>query len=76
MRMEDRSPELKKAIGLAGGLPKLARIAGVTVSTLCEWTRVPTRHVIKIERALNGAITRHEMRPDVFGEEPKNLDRF
>ena len=33
--------------------------------------RITAEMAIKIERATNGEVTRHELRPDLYPEEPK-----
>lgn len=65
--MSDRHPSVRKLIGLAGGITPLAEKVGVTQSTVSAWVRVPTKHVLRIEELFPGEITRHEMRPDLFG---------
>lgn len=44
----------------------LAREIGVTPPAIFQWTRVPAERVLEIER-LTG-VSRHELRPDVYGE--------
>lgn len=62
---------IKKACAVAGGVTALARLLNVTVPTVSEWTRarrpVPSTRCIAIERAVNGKVTRYQLRPDVFG---------
>lgn len=65
---------LKAAIEKAGGRTKLAEYLGVGISTvqmMCVRINkggygIPPRHVLKFEE-LTG-VSRHVMRPDVFGE--------
>ncbi len=62
---------LLKAIELAGGKQEsLAKLCGVRQQNVSKWLRredgVPLKRVIDIEKALNGAITRHQLRPDFF----------
>lgn len=63
---------LKKAIAAAGGSHKeLASLIGVRPNVVWNWVsreKVPADKVLDIERALNGAVTRYELRPDVFGK--------
>lgn len=47
---------------------KLAAELGISPSAISMWRRVPVERVLEIER-LTG-ISRHELRPDVFGPEP------
>lgn len=53
----------------AGGPAALAKaIGGVTSQAVSQWKKIPAERVLDIER-LTG-ISRHELRPDVFGEAP------
>lgn len=62
---------LKKAVELAGGQAHLARAIGVRQQHVWNWLnrdgKTPAEHVLAIERAVEGRVTRHELRPDVFG---------
>lgn len=65
---------LAKAIELSGGVTKLGAAIGVGQNVVSNWKargKVPAEKCVPIERATNGAVTRHELRPDVFGESPK-----
>ena len=64
--MITRDAALRKAIGLAGGQTALARRLGIDQSTVAKWEKIPLSRVMEIERAFDGEITRHEMRPDYF----------
>lgn len=65
---------LDKAIEHAGGVTALAEKLGVRQSVVSNWRtrgaspRVPAERCIAIEHATGGAVTRQELRPDVFGE--------
>ncbi|WP_097141334.1 transcriptional regulator [Rhizobium subbaraonis] len=58
-----------KAAKEAGGVVSLARALGIKHASLYSWPRVPAERVLEIER-LTG-ISRHELRPDVFGPAPE-----
>lgn len=63
---------LSKAIEIVGGQAALARLVGVTVQAVNQWVRkgrVPAERVIAIERATNGKIARHALRPDIYPPE-------
>jgi len=49
---------------------KVAEICGISPPALSYWKRVPSEHCIDLEVASEGAVTRYEMRPDVFGVSP------
>lgn len=59
---------LEKAIGCAGGSPTaFARAIGVTPQRLFNWMRrgVPVEQVPLIVKACGGALSAHELRPDL-----------
>lgn len=58
-----------KAIELVGGPAKVARdIGDLTSQAVSQWKRVPPERVIAVE-GLSG-ISRHDLRPDIFGPAP------
>lgn len=59
------------AIQHAGGASRLASILGVTPQAVSNWKArdsVPPEQVLAIETATG--VSRHELRPDVFGPTP------
>ena len=68
MDTQDNSPIIKAA-EILGGIAKLASICKITPQAAHKWvnTQVPANRCIQIEQATNGAVTRYELRPDVFG---------
>jgi DNA-binding transcriptional regulator YdaS (Cro superfamily) len=63
---------LQRAIELAGSQAELAEMLGVVPMAVTNWklrTRgvVPVAQAIAIEKALRGAVTREQLRPDIFG---------
>ena len=68
---------LNKAISTAGGVGKLAGSIGLKQNVVGNWKlrgKVPAQHCIQIEFATNGAVTRHDLRPDIFGPAPAAND--
>lgn len=60
---------IERAAQILGGQSALARKLGCTpqaVSKMCSTGRVPAERVLAIENATEGAITRHELRPDLY----------
>lgn len=60
---------IERAAQLLGGQSALARKLGCTpqaVSKMCSTGRVPAERVLAIESATDGAISRHELRPDLY----------
>jgi DNA-binding transcriptional regulator YdaS (Cro superfamily) len=67
---------LEKAVRITGGQSQLARRIGgkVRQGYVWKWLRrgyAPAEHALAIERATQGAVTRYELRPDVFGPSPR-----
>ena len=61
---------LQRAVEILGGQSALARACGVTQGHVWYWLRkgkqVPAEHVLDIERATSGEVTRYELRPDIY----------
>lgn len=64
------SETIERVIELAGGPSALARdIGGITPQAISQWKKVPAERVLDVERAIG--ISRHDLRPDIFGPAPK-----
>ena len=59
-----RDRSLQQAIEAAGNGKALAGRIGVTPQALSQWSRVPPRRVLDVERA--SGISRHQLRPDLY----------
>lgn len=60
---------IKKAIRKAGGVSKLAKSLKVKPQVVNNWRyreSVPPDQCLAIERATDGQVTCHDLRPDVF----------
>lgn len=57
-----------KAAEKAGGVVALARELGIKHTAMYSWNRVPAERVLEVERITG--ISRHELRPDIFGPAP------
>lgn len=59
---------------LVGNPSRMAKMLGVSGPTVYQWIDgqrpIPPRWCIPIEQATAGAVTRYDLRPDVFGEAP------
>lgn len=67
---------LTQAVEAAGGVGKLAASIGVAQNVVSNWRKrgkVPAEHVLAIEAATG--VSRHLLRPDVFGPPAANDDR-
>lgn len=64
---------ITKSFLCPNGYRPLAEAVGVRVQAVHKWVkagRVPAERVLSVEAATG--ISRHELRPDVFGEAPKH----
>ncbi len=60
---------LKQAISLCGSGAELGRRIGVERQTVASWLArgvVPAEMVLPIVRAVTGAVTPHDLRPDMY----------
>jgi len=65
---------LDTVIEKVGTQQRLAELLGVKSPSIAEWRkrkRVPAERCIAIETLTSGAVTRYDLRPDVFGPAPK-----
>ncbi len=61
-----------------GSVNALAASLGVRQSAISNWRargRVPAERCIVIERVTNGAVSRYQLRPDIFGTPPQITGR-
>src|SRR5690349_9961542 len=70
-----RDSALERAIEQVGGVAALARAINVTPQAVSQWDRVPAERALAVEKATEGRISRHELRPDLYpaavGRTPK-----
>ena len=64
-----RDSALEQAITEAGGVASLARTINVTSQAISQWDRVPAERVLAVEKATNGKVSRHALRPDLYPSE-------
>lgn len=57
---------VQRAAKIVGGAAVLARRLDRTRQALYQWKRVPPEHVLAIERATEGHVSRHDLRPDLY----------
>lgn len=67
--------EIQRATKLVGSQTDLAKALGLkSQSQISQWLRgrrpVPPKWCIRIETVTGGAVTRYQLRPDVFGSVP------
>lgn len=65
---------IQKAIEIAGSHAALAVAVGVTPPMVWQWCQgirpISAARCIPIEQATAGAVTRYDLRPDIFGPAP------
>lgn len=62
-------PDIKSIIARLGGPAAIGKVIDRTHSAVCQWTQVPSDHVVILEKYSleNGSlVTREEMRPDLY----------
>jgi DNA-binding transcriptional regulator YdaS (Cro superfamily) len=64
-------PGIKRAIEIFGSQTALANRIGVGQNVISYWLReaknVPPKRAVQLEAVTNGAVTRKELRPDLWG---------
>lgn len=66
MTTEDASP-VATAIEKAGGTKAVARALKISPQAVSKWPkRLPAERVIDLERLAGGAVSRHQLRPDLY----------
>lgn len=64
---------LQRAVEIVGGQSAMARAIGTSQANIWHWLnkakKVPAEWVMRIEAATNGAVRRHDLRPDIFPTE-------
>lgn len=57
-----------------GGQTEVAKLLGVSQGLVWQWlcgrTRVTAERAIEIEKKTGDQVTRHDLRPDIFGPAP------
>lgn len=64
---------LARAKEAAGGPTALGRAIDLTPQAVSLWKEVPAKHVLAVERITG--ISRHELRPDIYGPAPAKTKR-
>lgn len=70
----DYSEPLKRAVSIVGTQRELGEKCDVSQQNVWNWIHVlkgaPAKYCTKIEQATGGKVSRHELRPDIFGDQP------
>lgn len=66
--MSEENQALREAIKIAGSGVELAKRIGVTPQAVNQWLRqgVPPSRVLAVERAVEGKVSRQQIRPDIY----------
>ena len=68
---------IHRAIRESGSQHRLAEACRVTQAAVSKWAnggRVSAENALAIQRATSGAVTVHDLRPDIFGPAPAERD--
>lgn len=78
-RIESPAQALVAAVRLIGGQAKTARLLGTSQPAVWAWIHrkkpLPAEHVLAVEAATKFAISKYDLRPDVYGPAPDTLDQ-
>ena len=67
---------LARAIAQIGGYAATARALGLkTAWAVQKWRRIPADRVLQMEQATGGAVSRYQLRPDLYGNAPETSGR-
>ncbi len=70
MDQKKTSAAVKRAIEMFGSQTALAKRIGVGQNTISYWLyeakQVPPKRAVQLEAVTNGAVTRRELRPDLW----------
>ena len=66
-KRKERDIALQLAIEAAGGVVALAKLLGMKKQAVSQWRKCPPKRVLSVEAATGGIVTRHRLRPDVYG---------
>lgn len=71
MEQEITNP-VEKAASILGGVDQIADAFSVSPQAVYKWInkKIPANRCLEMEKLTNGEITRHQLRPDIFGEKP------
>jgi DNA-binding transcriptional regulator YdaS (Cro superfamily) len=61
---------LAQAIELAGGPAAVAAAFGISSQAVSQWLRCPAPRTLELARLCEGRITRQQLRPDLYPDEP------
>lgn len=74
-KANDEHPDLtplQKAVEISGGQSALAAKLGIRQQTVFVWlknNKVPAERALQVEKIVNGAVTCHQLRPDIYPRE-------
>lgn len=77
-KLPKKNSTLRIAIELIGSQKEVAKLCGIKQSSVSNWLRrskkIPSRHVLTIERATEGKVKRWQLRPDLYPPEEYEED--
>lgn len=77
--MTDFRPHIERAIEIHGSQVKLAHAIGCSQQyiswLLSEAKQISAEKAVEFEKATGGAVSRHDLRPDIFGPATEEVGR-
>jgi DNA-binding transcriptional regulator YdaS (Cro superfamily) len=74
MANETTFPNLQKLLRQERGtIARIAEAFGITHGAVAQWRKIPPERVLEVERITG--ISRHALRPDIYGEAPRRKRR-
>lgn len=64
---------LAEAIEIIGGLTATARGHGIKPQAVGQWEVCPPARVLRMEQMTGGKVSRHDLRPDIYGPAPAEV---
>lgn len=66
--MENKTAAFDRLVKYFKSQRTMAKALGVKPQSVSKWKKqIPADRVLELEKLTGGAVTRHDMRPDVFG---------
>jgi len=66
---------LSEVIKIVGNARALAKHFEIKPPAVYQWKKAPAERVLELERLSGGKVSRHDLRPDVFGSRPTKRTR-
>lgn len=65
--------DAKKHIEYLGGASAVGCLLGITSQAVSQWRVIPVARALQLEKLTENKVSRYDMRPDIFGQPPREL---